>query len=85
MLDASLLKKSKILIADQSEVQSDHKNLQDWINKEVELNEKQQKLLRTRHFDSEIRQRTDEQKHLPAGSDTPRIIKTGMGAKSPGA
>jgi len=40
MLDASLLKKSKILIADQSEVQSDHKNLQDWINKEVELNEK---------------------------------------------
>jgi len=42
-------------------------------------------LLRTRHFDSEIRQRTDEQKHLPAGSDTPRIIKTGMGAKSPGA
>ena len=40
MMDESLVNKAKILIADQSEMQSDHKNLQDWINKEVELNEK---------------------------------------------
>ena len=56
MLDSKLLKKAnKILIADESEnQQQQHKDLQDKINLEGELGEKQKASMH-RRFDSEIR------------------------------